>query len=115
MSIRTYKQVEAQRLIPFFQSIANEVGERRNAIHRLEVEQLDSPADSDHAIQTQADRANHRKELRLALREITRLGCKVTREYPLRVLIPGPQGDSDGFHWSTGQKELEPAAAETAA
>ena len=115
MSIRTYNQDQAQRLIPLFQSIATEIGERRGALHLLEVRQLDSEPDSDHAIQLQAERANHRKEVRLALREITRLGCSVAREYPLRVLIPGPHGEADGFSWSLGQTEIEPCTAESAA
>lgn len=115
MSIHTYNEREAQRLIPLFQSIATEVGERRGALHLLEVRQLDTEPDSDQAIQIQAERANHRKELRLALREVTRLGCSVAREYPLRVLIPGPNGDADGYSWSLGQTEIEPCTADTAA
>ena len=115
MSIRTYDRIEAQALIPFFQSIAFEVTERRSALRKLEASNLGAAPESDESIQNQADAANHRKEVRLALREITRLGCIITREFPLRVIIPGPGGEADGYFWNTGESVVEPCAAESAA
>lgn len=115
MSIRTYERFEAQALIPFFQSIAFEVSERRTALRQLEAQLSSTSPESDLAAQLQADRANHRREMRLALREITRLGCTVGREFPLQVSIPGPNGALDGYSWNTGENVVEIAVAESAA
>ena len=115
MTIRTYDLQEAQALIPFFQSIASEVTERRAAIRKLEAQLITASAESDEAVQAQADRANHRKEMRIALREITRLGCAIDREFPLRVIIPGSQGEADCFSWNTGEVAVEASTAESAA
>ena len=115
MSIRSYDRLEAQRLIPLFESVAQEVAERRMALYQLDIRELDTLPESDQALRLQAERTTHRKELRLALREITRLGCAVVRDHPLRVLIPGPQGETDGFSWSTGQSTVDPLTTESAA
>ncbi len=115
MSIRTYDQQQAQGLIPFFESIAQEISERRTELRLLEVQELQTAPDSAQAAQLQAQKANHRKEIRLALKEITRLGCTIGREHPLRVVIPGPHGQADEFSWSPGQALVEPTSAETAA
>lgn len=115
MSIRTYEHFEAQAFIPFFQSIASEVSERRSALRRLEAQIATALPGSNESAQLQADRANHRKEMRLALKEVTRLGCTVAREFPLQVNIPGPNGPLDGYSWSAGQTVVEVAIAESAA
>jgi len=115
MNIRNYECLEAQALIPFFQSIAFEVTERRSALRKLEAQIATTSPGSEQEVQLQADRANHRKEVRLALREITRLGCMIEREFPLSVSIPGPSGFADGYSWNTGELVVELMATESAA
>ena len=113
--IQNYDNNKANGLIPFLASISNEVRERRIAIKRVDLQLESEQPESDTSINLQAERANHRRELRLALKEVSRLGCTVSREFPLRVVIPGPNGELDGFLWESGEASVRSLATESAA
>lgn len=115
MHTPSYDRNAAENLVPLLQSIASELRDRRFAIKRLDHAIQSSTPESDRTLNLQADRANHRKEMRLALKEITRLGCSVAREHPLRVLIPGRSGEFDGFVWDTGETTVQAMTADSAA
>ena len=115
MLTQSYDRPAAGNLVPLLQSIANEIRDRRIAIKKLDLALLSSTPESDQALNLQADRANHRKEMRLAMKEITRLGCSVAREHPLRVLIPGRSGEFDGFVWDAGETTVQAMTADSAA
>lgn len=115
MVIQSYDNIRADGLVPFLASIANEVRERRIAIKQIDKALATEQPESDTSINLQADRANHRRELRLSLKELTRLGCSVSREFPLRVVIPGLNGELDGFLWEAGDANVRSLTTESAA
>ena len=50
--------------------------------------------------------ATHRREIRLALGELDRLGCAVDEERPSRVLIPGLDGTLEGgYAWDRDEND----------
>lgn len=104
MKLKNYDAPHAEALIPLLRSITNEIQEREQAIDRLTARLHfleDSKTASDERSNIEASLAEHKRERRLALREIERLGCALDLDHPLRVLIPGDtKGPAGHFAWS---------------
>lgn len=104
MRRKTYDAARAAALIPLLRSITNEIQEREQAIDRrtahaqaLELRHGTAKVLAD----VEAELAVHKREHRLALRELERLGCALDQDHPLRVLIPGLDPDARrDFTWS---------------
>lgn len=104
MMRKTYDAARAEALIPLLRSITREIQEREEAIDRLMAHA--------HALELRTGRerersdvearvAVHKREHRLAMRELERLGCVLDQDHPLRVLIPGEAPGAGGdYAWS---------------
>jgi hypothetical protein len=107
MHAREYTPDRAEQLVPMLRSIAREIDERTRSIERLE-STLDTPAvatrGSQHSKELrglEASLAHERRELRLAKRELSRFGCAMDEDHPLRILIPGEDGTlATGYAWN---------------
>ena len=92
----TYPEAEAEKLLPLLVSIGREVKNRIRAIDEIEQKLAkQGPATAARAqemAQAVAELATHKRELRLALKELERLGCELDEDHPLRILIPGLNG-----------------------
>jgi Uncharacterized conserved protein (DUF2203) len=118
MNGHRYTPQRAEQLLPILRSIAREIGERTRAIEGLE-ESLEPSA---HARSARAPRdlgaelAHHRRELRFAKQELARFGCTLIENCPLRILIPGEDGELEsGFTWTPAEdrlrrREFQPAS-----
>lgn len=88
-----------ERLAPLLSSIATEIKERDRAIRDLEtrLDAFDSTrrAHRDEVGRIEATLSTHRRELRLAEKELTRLGWTVEDVVPVRLLHRGASGASD--------------------
>lgn len=108
---RTYDSQGADQLIPLLRSVQREMRERADLIRglRLRIDKLAQDPDSQAALRAlQAELANHKREIRLARKELERLGCAIDEERPERVLIPGDDGDlARGFAWSFGEGHVQ--------
>lgn len=120
MKRRTYDHRSAQQLLPMLRSIAVELTERSNAIESLDERLLEARGRQRRAkpspefVDLQSDLANHKRELRLAKLEISRLGCMLDEDRALRILIPGSDGSFEsGFAWDGTLDRLQ--RVETAA
>lgn len=114
MKARTYDVQEAANLLPFLKSVATELDERRLALRRIEMRLRATDLDADHRVNLEAERANHKKEVRLSLDELSRLGCEIESKSPLRLLIPGPGGFETAFLWdATRPDDLHAPLAQT--
>src|SRR5688572_30583776 len=107
MTRNSYDEQRAVRLVPLLRSITKEIQERAQSIDRLEHERKrQSPKGEERERarrlrEIDAELAMNRRQLRVATREIERLGCALDDQHPLRVLIPGADGEFDrGFAWS---------------
>ncbi len=98
-----YDRQHALRLVPLLRSIMREVCERSTAIAQLEthLEKLSRPGKkSPDFYDLQARLSTHRRELRLARKELSRLGCVLDGSNLMRVHIPGNNGEFDhGYTW----------------
>ncbi|MDZ4774928.1 MAG: DUF2203 family protein [Planctomycetota bacterium] len=101
---KIYDAPHAEALIPLLRSITNEIQEREEAIDRLTARlhvSKDGDNVTDARLNLEANLADHKRERRLALRELERLGCALDLDHPLRVLIPGDaKGLARRFAWS---------------
>jgi hypothetical protein len=98
MTKHLYDRSLAERLIPLLRSITREIRERTTAIERLDL-LLDAPASAQllaRQHELTARLVEHRRALRNAERELSGLGCILDEDHPLRVLIPGDDGEFDG-------------------
>lgn len=90
----------ARRTLPLVRSIAREVRDRYRAISVLE-SQLEGRGSSTHedarhdVLDLGARLATARRELRLAEKELMRLGWLVERSEPMRLIYHGEEGDAD--------------------
>jgi hypothetical protein len=116
MKRNVYDERHAEALVPLLRSIMNEVQERARAIARLErrreiLTAAEGAYDRENRMSEVEGRlAIHRRELRLATRELERLGCALDQADPLRVRIPGRDGKLDkGFSWSPSDETLQAA------
>ena len=103
MKTMGYDECRARRLVPLLRSIVREICERRAGIEELELrlERLSSlHARGPEFYDVQARLSANRRELRLAQKELSRLGCELDPVLPTRVHIPGDDGDLEhGFTW----------------
>lgn len=106
MKRHTYNTTSVQRLLPLLRSISTELRERSDAIEDLDQRLLELQSKggrrkkSNELLNAEATLAHHRRELRLAQGELGKLGCVQDQDHPLRILIPGAQGDLEhGFTW----------------
>lgn len=86
----------ARRTLPLVRSIASEVRDRVRAIAVLE-SQLESRGSRAHddTLDLGARLSTARRELRLAEKELQRLGWAVERSEPMRLVYGGEEGDAD--------------------
>ncbi len=111
MKRHSYDPERASALLPLLRSITAEIRERSDAIEAFERELLglgDSRRGREHRGQVEAVLSVQRRELRVVRRELERLGCSLDQDHPLRVLIPGTDGElNHGFAWSPLDEKLE--------
>ena len=112
---KEYDREKAGQLVPLLRSITREILERTKAIEALEAtfDAVQMPMRSRRGaardFRTQAEVANHRRELRRAKQELSRLGCALDSDHPLRILIPGEDGEMQGgYAWSVSDDEPHP-------
>lgn len=111
MENKIYDQRHALRLLPLLGAIGREIQERTDALLRIEedielLETLPEPGEDLHRLV--ADAALQRRGLRLAKRELERLGCSVVGTAPLTFRIPGRVGEAKhSFVWQTGDPVLK--------
>ena len=111
MNRHRYDPERAEALLPLLGSITREIRERSQAIDRLEQDCLRlrrTRTDRQRRSDSEAELAVHRRELRVAQRELERLGCALDDDHPLRVLIPGADGELEhGWAWDPRDGTLE--------
>ncbi len=115
---KAYDRTHAQQLVPLLRSIGIELTERLHEIRVLQgrlaaQERLDAPAEA--VADLNAALSNHYRELRLAQRELQRLGCTLDDNHPLRILIPGADGEvAHGFALDADNTTLRRVSTGTA-
>lgn len=114
-----YDHDMASKLVPLLRSITREMRERTHALEHLEAKLRDTlraqGKDSAEFISVQAELSSQKRELRLARKELERLGCALDESHPLRVLIPGRNGDlRSGFEYTIGSNNVQPNGADSA-
>lgn len=111
MNRHSYDPGRASAIVPLLRSITAEIRERSERIAALESEREglgSSPRERERRGDIEADLSILRREGRMALRELERLGCKLDWDHPLRVLIPGADGVLEhGFAWNPADEKLE--------
>jgi hypothetical protein len=114
---RAYDSKDADRLIPLLRSVQRELRERGEAVRRLEQRQRRTPREQRSAPEyaaLAAHLATHKLEIRLAKKELERLGCLCDDQHPHRILIPGATGELT-FSWSFGDTRVQAQVADGAA
>lgn len=118
--MRSYDRNAARDLVPLLESITRELNERRHeagltetAIRRVRRRGGTAQELTD----LRAILATHKREIRLALAELERLGCSVDTDRPSRVLIPGVDGRLEGgYAWDPDELDqlgdLQPSDSE---
>ena len=116
---KAYNCKGADELIPLLRSIQQEVRERREEILRLESSSRvfkRRAGQHPRLASIEAELMTHRRELRMAERELQRLGCSMDGERPFRVLIPGDDGAIEhGFAWDLGDTKVHTIIEDPAA
>ena len=114
MKHKTYNRRHATQLLPLLGAIGREIQERSHTLAALEerIEQLESRDHEKHGNEELqrlvAEAATHRRGIRLAKRELDRLGCSVVGTAPLTFRIPGRVGEAKhSFVWQTGDPVLK--------
>lgn len=103
MKRHAYRREEAQALLPLLRAITREIEERIHALDRIEARLEELAEESDLAHELTAQAATHRRQLRLAHRELERLGCSIVGTTPLTLRIPGRVDGADhSFVWQRG-------------
>ena len=122
---KAYDRTTARQLVPLLESITREVVDRLHEVRLLQgklalLEQENqrvglSAEKSGEFLELRAVVANHRRQIRLAMKELERLGCVVDEDNPLLIFIPGTDGNIDhGFQWDPSDPTLRRAATGTA-
>ena len=111
---KTYDQNHAEKLVPLLEVVVNEILERTRTVEALRRESDPHASQPSAAeLERRAEIASQRREIRLSIRELERLGCVVDEQDLSRVYIPGPGGKIDrGFSWQSGEKEVKSVAPE---
>jgi len=111
MNRHSYDPERASALLPLLRSITAEIRERTETIDALEsaLQELGKTRRTRELRgDAEAKLSIERREIRVARRELERLGCVLDEDHPLRVLIPGADGALDhGFAWSPLDEKLE--------
>ena len=111
MKNHEYGMEEIRGLLPLLASIGREIDERSQQLESVlsKLESLGTKdSDKSHARPLIAEAANHRRELRHAREELSRLGCSVVGTTPLTFCIPGKEGpNSRSVVWQTGDPVLK--------
>ncbi len=107
---KAYDSQHAQKLLPLLQSIGQEVTERLHEIRILRG-RITAHEQGDWGVEQlmglKASLANHKREVRLAGKELERLGCVLDEDVPGRILIPGTDGEvAHGFIWEASDLAL---------
>jgi hypothetical protein len=107
-----YDRSAASHLLPLLGSIGKEIQERSALLGELEarIESLTSLpfADPEELHELIARASAQRREIRLAKKELERLGCSVVGTQPLTFRIPGRVGEArHSFVWQTGDPALK--------
>lgn len=103
MTKHHYRRDQLQSLLPLLRSITREIEERSAALTELEENLEALSGNPDETREVVAQIATHRRQLRLAQRELERLGCSIVGTTPLTVRIPGRIDGSDrSFVWQRG-------------
>lgn len=113
---KAYDYSAAEQLIPLLRNIQKEIRERSDSIRRVYV-LIKGLGVNQRRKETalRAEVSNHKREIRLARKELTRLGCLLDEASPHRVLIPGLDGTLDcGFAWEFGDTTVQAFASEGA-
>ena len=111
-----YDRHDAKRLVPLLEDITREIADRLLEIQRLEtrIERMRSSRRAPDRLNAQAELAMHRREIRMAGKEIEALGCVSDEENPTEVLIPGRDGNLEhGFRWQFGESGIHAAASDS--
>ena len=119
---KAYDRTTARQLVPLLESITREVVDRLHEVRIFQgklalLEQGKSGGDAkgEEYIELRAALSNHRREIRLAMKELERLGCVVDEHNPLLIFIPGSDGNIDhGFQWDPSDPTLRRATTGTA-
>lgn len=122
---KTYDKTTARQLVPLLESITKEVVDRLHEVRifqgrlaLLEQENHRGGKDGTKAgeyLELRAALSNHRRQIRLAMKELERLGCVVDEHNPLLIFIPGTDGNFDhGFQWDPSDPTLRRATTGTA-
>lgn len=109
MSDLLYDKKRATELMPLLRSISREIQERSVELDRIE--ELLARAEAGKRVHDLsnlvASAATHRREIRLARRELDRLGCSIVGTEPLTIRIPGQRGSQRrSFVYQTGSAAL---------
>jgi hypothetical protein len=92
MSGTTQREPNPFRFLPLLRSIAAEIQDRSAALARIEKALFEITGSPRHREERErqlvAEGSAHRRELRLARREVERLGCTVVGTEPLTLRIP---------------------------
>ena len=115
---KAYDRSNAQRLLPLLQSIGQEIAERTHEVRilqgRIALHERRG-GDVDELLDLKASLASHRRELRYAHAELEKLGCSLDENHPLRILIPGADGQVEhGFAWEANDATLRRVSTGTA-
>lgn len=112
---KSYDYDGAERLIPLLRVMNREISERSAAIRdaSIRIKQLrNDTALSVRERRTQegflhAEVSNHKREMRLINKELSKLGCLVDELDPTTVHIPGRDGALDnGYIWRVGEAQV---------
>ncbi len=111
---KAYDRELVQRLLPLLRSIGVEIAERMHEERVLQGRIAVYERRGEYCAELfnlRAALAVHRRELRLARKELETLGCVLDRNHPGRILIPGADGDvENGFTWAASDPTLRRAA-----
>ena len=113
MRPNVYDRQGAGSLVPMLRSITTEMLDRTRTIEELEgrLDRIARTMDRSARAEIEGQLAGQRRDLRLAKRELERLGCALDTDHPLRVLIPGTDGELDhGYAWSPMDEKIEALA-----
>ncbi len=110
---KTYDRTDAKRLVPLLEAISRELGDRLRAIGTLKrrIDKFDTDNASEReqreVMDLHAQLAVHHREVRMAKKELERLGCFFDESVPSRILIPGQDGVlENGFSWDTSDGSI---------
>ena len=107
---KAYDRQLAQQLLPLLESIGQEIAERLHEVRilqgRIAVQEYHG-GEVTELLDLKATLANHKREVRLASKELERLGCTLDDDCPGRILIPGADGEvAHGFTWEASDPSL---------